>query len=196
MATNNIDVEKEIAPSRPITQSTRTSSSHDSISTDHSLVLDRATTQQIEPDADRASLTYTKTGASLATTGSRLPSFEVDFADDDPDDPRNWPMWYRGIVLACVSFATWVVVFYSTSYTASIPGMMEDLNIRSQPVATLGVTVYLLGLASGSLLLAPLSEIYGRRVVYIGALAFFTLMVLPCALGKSLAEILVVRYLG
>ena len=105
-------------------------------------------------------------------------------------------MWYRGIVLACVSFATWVVVFYSTSYTASIPGMMEDLNIRSQPVATLGVTVYLLGLASGSLLLAPLSEIYGRRVVYIGALAFFTLMVLPCALGKSLAEILVVRYLG
>jgi MFS family permease len=105
-------------------------------------------------------------------------------------------MWYRGIVIFAVSFGTWVVVLYSTSYTTSIPGMTQEFNITSQPVATLGITVYLLGLASGSLLLAPLSEIYGRRVVYIGALAFFTLMVLPCALGKSLAEILVVRYLG
>lgn len=77
-----------------------------------------------------------------------------------------------------------------------MPGMMEEFNITSEPVATLGVTVYLLGLASGSLILAPMSEIYGRRVVYIGSLAFFTLMVLPCALGTSLVEVLVVRYLG
>jgi len=32
--------------------------------------------------------------------------------------------------------------------------------------------------------------------VYLGSLSFFTLMVLPCALGKSLAEILVFRFLG
>lgn len=105
-------------------------------------------------------------------------------------------MWYRGVVLGTVSFATWVVVLYSTSYTSSIPGMMKEFNISSQPLATLGITVYLMGLASGSLILAPLSEIYGRRIVYIGSMAFFTLMVLPCALGNSLAEILVVRYFG
>jgi MFS family permease len=56
--------------------------------------------------------------------------------------------------------------------------------------------MYLLGLAVGSLVLAPLSEIYGRRPVYIGALAAFCLLVLPCALATSLAEVLVVRFFG
>ena len=34
----------------------------------------------------------------------------------------------------------------------------------SDPVVTLGLTAYLFGLAIGSLLLAPVSEIWGRRV--------------------------------
>jgi MFS family permease len=77
-----------------------------------------------------------------------------------------------------------------------MPGLMEEFHIESESIATLGVTMYLLGLAAGSLLLAPLSEIYGRRPVYIGALIFFCLMVLPCALATSLPEILVVRFIG
>jgi len=68
--------------------------------------------------------------------------------------------------------------------------------VTSEPVATLGVTVYLLGLAVGSLILAPLSEVYGRRPVYIGSLGFFSLMVLPCALAHSLPTVLVFRFLG
>ena len=77
-----------------------------------------------------------------------------------------------------------------------MPGMMEEFHITSKPVATLGVTMYLVGLAVGSLILAPLSEIYGRRPVYIGSLLFFCLMVLPCALATSLSEVLVVRFFG
>jgi MFS family permease len=100
------------------------------------------------------------------------------------------------MVIGFVSFSTWVVVLYSTSYTSSMPGMMAEFGVTNEPVATLGVTVYLAGLASGSLVLAPLSEIYGRRPVYAGSLFIFTLMVLPCALGTSLTEILVVRFLG
>jgi MFS family permease len=141
-------------------------------------------------------LTYTKTGTSIATNGSRIPSFEVDFEENDPDDPRNWPMWYKGLTMGAVSFSTWVVVLYSTSYTSSMPGMMKEFNEKSEPIATLGITMYLVGLAVGSLILAPLSEIYGRRPVYIGSLLFYTLLVLPCALATSLPEILIVRFFG
>lgn len=98
--------------------------------------------------------------------------------------------------MGAVSFSTWVVVLYSTSYTSGMPGMMKEFNETSEPVATLGITMYLVGLAVGSLILAPLSEIYGRRPVYIGSLLFYTLMVLPCALATSLSEILVVRFFG
>ena len=196
----NEDVEKY----RQTTASTATpishsNLSHDSINTDPLSPLERALTPDLETDAEhlaRPQITYTKTGTSLATTGSRLPSFEVDFAGDDPEDPRNWPLWYKGLTVGAVSYTTWTVILYSTSYTSSTPGMMKEFHETSEPVATLGVTTYLTGLAVGSLMLAPLSEIYGRRVVYIGSIIFFCLMVLPCALATSLPEVLVVRFFG
>ena len=161
--------------------------------------LERALTPNLYTEDEQTayqSITHTKTGASVATTGSRNPSFEVDFTDNDPDDPKNWPLWYRGVTIASVSYATWTVVLYSTSYTASMPGMMKEFHVTSQPIATLGITTYLVGLAVGSLILAPLSEQWGRRPVYLASLAFFCLMVLPCALAKNLPMILVIRFLG
>ena len=174
-------------------------SSHDTINSNSLSPLEYALTPDLETDAEhlaRPALTYTKTGASFATTGSRIPSFEVDFGAEDLDDPKNWPMWYKGLTIGAISYSTWTVVLYSTSYTTSMPGMMKDFHVTSEPVATLGVTVYLLGLAVGSLILAPLSEVYGRRPVYIGSLGLFSLMVLPCALAHSLPTVLVFRFLG
>ncbi|KAK6593818.1 major facilitator superfamily transporter [Botrytis cinerea] len=176
-----------------------TSLSSDSINSDPLAPLEQALTPNLETVAEQlahAQLSYTRTGTSYATTGSRNPSFEVDFEDNDPDDPRNWPLWYRSYTIFAVSFATWSTVLYSSSYTSSMPGMMKEFSVTSEPLATLGVTTYLLGLATGSLVLAPLSEIWGRRPVYIGSLAFFSLMVLPCALATSLGEVLGVRFVG
>jgi len=195
------DPEKEIhTSSSSPTHTAHSNSSHDSINSNPLSALERAlTATDLATEAERAArpaLTYTRTGASLATTGSRLPSFEVDFTEGDKDNPLNWPLWYRSIVIGAVSYSTWTVVLYSTSYTSSMPGMMEEFHVTSEPVATLGVTTYLLGLAVGSLILAPLSEMYGRRIVYAGSLAFYCLMVLPCALATSLSEVLVVRFFG
>lgn len=195
MSSDDIDKELHVSPRN----SHSSSSSSDSRDSNPLSPLERALTPDLSTEADqkhRPTLTQTQTGASVATTGSRIPSFEVDFTENDPDDPRNWPLWYRGMITFAVSFATLVVVMYSTSYTSSMPGMMKEFGINSEPVATLGVTMYLIGLAVGSLILAPLSEIYGRRPVYIGALAVFCLLVLPCALATSLSEVLVVRFFG
>ena len=58
------------------------------------------------------------------------------------------------------------------------------------------MTTYLLGLAVGSLFQAPISEIYGRRPVYIVSMLLFVLLVIPCGLAKTLPEILIVRFFG
>ncbi|KAK6582547.1 hypothetical protein PZA11_004955 [Diplocarpon coronariae] len=182
------------------THTSRSSFSHGSVNSDPLSPLERAlTATDLATEAEqfsRQALSYTKTGASLATTGSRLPSFEVEFSPEDPEHPLNWPLWYRGMVIGAVSYSTWTVVLYSTSYTTSMPGMMDEFNVKSESVATLGVTTYLLGLAVGSLVLAPLSEMYGRRIVYAGSLGVYCLMVLPCALATSLSEVLIVRFFG
>lgn len=141
-------------------------------------------------------LTSTITRTSVMTSASRPSSFEVDFGPDDREDPHNWPVWYRALMLGFVSFATWTTVLYSTSYTSGMPGMMKEFNEPNESVATLGVTTYMIGLATGSLVLAPVSEIYGREPVYIAALLFFCITTLPCALAKNLAQVQGVRFLG
>lgn len=51
-------------------------------------------------------------------------------------------------------------------------------------------------MASGSVVLAPLSEMYGRRPIYIIAMAIFVILIIPCALAQNMATILAVRFFG
>lgn len=85
---------------------------------------------------------------------------------------------------------------YSTSYTSGIPGMLLDFHVSSETVLVLGITTYMCGLAVGSVILAPLSEMYGRRPIYLVSLALFVVFVLPCALARNLEAILVTRFFG
>ncbi|KAI1249548.1 hypothetical protein MGN70_009161 [Eutypa lata] len=140
--------------------------------------------------------TRVRTATSFGSSASRPPDHEVVFDDDDPENPRNWSLWFRSWMIFAISYTTWVVVFYSTSYTASIPGLMEAFDVTSTPIATLGVTTYLLGLASGSLLVAPASELWGRKPVYVTCMTCFTLLVIPCCLATSLTEMIIVRFFG
>ncbi|OAL57265.1 MFS general substrate transporter [Pyrenochaeta sp. DS3sAY3a] len=133
-------------------------------------------------------------GITTTTTNATSdPRFEVDFDDDSPQD---WPIIKKAVVIFFMSFSTLIVVMYSTSYTSGIPGMMRTFGIQSKTLVVLGITTYLCGLAIGSLILAPLSEMYGRRPVYIISVAAFTVLVIPCALSNTLAQILVLRFFG
>lgn len=63
-------------------------------------------------------------------------------------------------------------------------------------MVTLGLTLYLIGLAVGSVILAPMSEMYGRKPVSVLSLLFFTLLIIPCGIGNSTAELIVPRLFG
>ncbi|MCJ1285099.1 hypothetical protein MMC26_004437 [Xylographa opegraphella] len=155
---------------------------------------EKALTPQISSRSER--LPLSRHATSIRTTGTTDPDFEVDWEQDDPENPRNWPIWYKGVVLGFISWSTWVVVVYSTSYTTGLAEMQTDFHISSEPVVTLGVTTYLIGLAIGSVVLAPISEIYGRRPVYMISMFLFMILIIPCGLATSLAEVLVVRFFG
>lgn len=157
------------------------------------LTLTRSVSRTSRPSISRELSRFTTHG----TTYTSDPSFEVDFEADSTEDPRNWPSWYKGLVVFSISFSTLVVVVYSTSYTATLEPMMRDFGVNGNTtIPILGVTTYLCGLAIGSLVLAPISETYGRRPVYAIALTCFFLLVLPCALAKNITTIIVVRLFG
>jgi multidrug resistance protein len=160
---------------------------------------DRALTPQVSRATARPQITRDLTLTKTTTAGTTVtldPGFEVDFEDGDPDDPRNWPLWYKALVIFAISYGTLMVVLYSTSYTAAIGAMMEEFNVSSEAVTTLGVTTYLFGLAVGSLILAPISETYGRKPVYAISMFFFVILILPCGLAQNMPTIIVARFFG
>ena len=74
--------------------------------------------------------------------------------------------------------------------------MQSEFDIASEPVVTLGVTTYLLGIALGVLVAAPLSEMCGRRIVFLISMTLFIVLVIPTGIGSSLAEVVAARFFG
>ncbi|KAJ5734952.1 uncharacterized protein N7483_000077 [Penicillium malachiteum] len=79
-------------------------------------------------------------------------------------------------------------------YTSGTEGIQKDFNISSDIVVLLGLTTNLFGLAIGSVILSSLSEVYGRRLVYLVSVTLFALMILPVALAKNIEAVLICRF--
>lgn len=45
---------------------------------------------------------------SVQTAGTNSPDFEVDYEENDPLNPREWPIWYKGVTIGFISWSTWV----------------------------------------------------------------------------------------
>ena len=79
-------------------------------------------------------------------------------------------------------------------YTSGVDGLKSTFGISSDIIVLLGLTTNLFGLAIGSVILSSLSEIYGRRYVYLSSAALFGLMILPVALANNIEAVLICRF--
>lgn len=105
-------------------------------------------------------LVRTGTRGTTASSMNRDPAFEIDWQDNDPENPRNWSVWYRGFIIFAISFGTLVVILYSTTYTTGISQMQHEFHIAQEPIVTLGVTTYLIGIAVGVSFLLGVLGVY------------------------------------
>ncbi|EXJ60836.1 hypothetical protein A1O7_04989 [Cladophialophora yegresii CBS 114405] len=121
--------------------------------------------------------------------------YVVEFIPDDPRNPMNWPDWKKWCLTMTVAVAALAVAFVSTAYTAAIEQINEEFG-SSQEVATLGVALFVLGFAIGPLLWAPLSELYGRQILFCGTYAVLTVFNAGAAGANSMASLIVMRFLA
>jgi len=114
---------------------------------------------------------------------------------DDPDNPRNWPISKRifhTIPPALFAFAT---TFGSSVYAPAAHDIMIRFHV-SHTSAMLPLSLYVIGLAFGPMIAAPLSETYGRRIVYRLSLPISMLFTLGAGLSKTFAGIVICRSLA
>ncbi|KAF5560473.1 major facilitator superfamily transporter [Fusarium phyllophilum] len=116
---------------------------------------------------------------------------------DDQDDkamPRNFPKSKKWLIVTLLSAITMVTPFASSISSPAMPAINKEFGNTNDMVATLSVTIYLLGYAIGPLFLAPLCETYGRKMILGVANAFFSIFQIGCALAPSITVLIVFRF--
>lgn len=72
----------------------------------------------------------------------------------------------------------------------------KEFELRNPKLPSLPTALYVLGIGSGPLVLAPFSELYGRRLIYLSSFACFTLLNVGCALSPNIAALSTLRFLS
>ncbi|KAI1409541.1 polyamine transporter 1 [Hypoxylon sp. FL1857] len=102
--------------------------------------------------------------------GTHDDPFIVDFIPDDPKNPMKFSETKKWSITALQAIAVLAVTFVSTAYSGGMSEVVKEFHI-SEEIGILGISLFVLGFALGPLVWAPLSEMYGRQILF-----FFTYM--------------------
>lgn len=154
-----------------------------------------------EDQLNRVASTRSHLSSAVSRTLSRTISNgqPVEVADldwDGPDDkanPFNWPArkkWFITMTAACSCLC---ISLGSSLYVEGVPELEEKWGI-SQTLGLSGLTFYLVGLALGPVVAAPLSEMIGRRLIYITLFPTSMLFFMGVGLAQNIRTVLVLRF--
>lgn len=128
-------------------------------------------------------------------SGTESDPYVVDYIPNDPRNPLEFSKLKKWFITISVAIATLAVAFVSSAYTGGVAQIMQEFR-SSQIVATLGVSLFVLGFAIGPLLWAPLSELYGRQYLFFGTYAMLTAFNAGAAGANNMAALIVFRFLA
>jgi multidrug resistance protein len=111
----------------------------------------------------------------------------------DPARPVNWSKSKKWQNIFSIAFLTFLTPFTSSIAAPAVHMIMGTFRSTNKVLGSFVVSVYLLGFAVGPLVLAPLSETYGRLYVYQVSTAIFILWNVACALAPNLGALLAFR---
>ncbi|KAK4150183.1 major facilitator superfamily domain-containing protein [Chaetomidium leptoderma] len=115
---------------------------------------------------------------------------------DGPNDPlhaQNWPFKKKLSTAVMLGFTTMTASFGSSIFSAATGAVGAEFGVSST-VSLLGVSLYVLGFATGPTLWAPLSELGGRRMPLVISMFGFSIFNIANAVGKDLQTVLITRF--
>jgi hypothetical protein len=130
---------------------------------------------------------------SYAGNGTDDDPYIVDYLHNDRQDAMNFSKGRKWAIAVLQSLSTFAVTFASSVYASGIEGVMQRFDVSAE-VATLGLSLFVLGFALGPLIWAPLSEVYGRKSIYVVSYAAYTVFSVAAACAPNITALLVLRF--
>jgi DHA1 family multidrug resistance protein-like MFS transporter len=94
-----------------------------------------------------------------------------------------------------LGYTTLVAAFASSIFSSATVAVSKQFDVSTE-VGLLGLSLYVLGFATGPTLWAPLSELRGRRLPIVLSMFGFSIFQIAVAAGKDLQTVLICRFWG
>ncbi|KAK5287360.1 hypothetical protein LTR43_010194 [Exophiala xenobiotica] len=108
-------------------------------------------------------------------------------------DAMNWSLGMKIYHTAIPCFLAFLITFSATATAPATSALMAEFNI-DRTKALLSGTLYMLGLAFGPLIMAPLSEFIGRRWLYLVTSSSIVAFAGGSGAAQNLATLLTCRF--
>ncbi|TVY82790.1 Polyamine transporter [Lachnellula suecica] len=116
-------------------------------------------------------------------------------APHNTENPRNWSAFKKARHIIPVALLCLSVTAGSSMITPGTFAIAYKFQV-SHTAALLPLSLFVLGLAMGPMLAAPISETRGRSIVYKASMPLYMLFILGAGLSESFAGLLVCRFLA
>ncbi|EHK46866.1 uncharacterized protein TrAtP1_010536 [Trichoderma atroviride] len=134
------------------------------------------------------------TSKNYSGDGTDSNPYIVEFQFQDPDNAMNFSPAKKWFIIFIVTLSVFAVTLTSSAYSGSANEILKQFHCSSELFA-LGISLYVLGFAIGPALWAPLSELYGRKILFITTHICMVAFVAGSAGANSMATLLVFRFL-
>ncbi|KAM5438220.1 MFS siderochrome iron transporter 1 [Microsporum canis] len=126
-------------------------------------------------------------------SGTEEDPYLVQWIPNDPRNPMNYSAVKKWSITFVVAIATLAVAMISSAYTGGAIKIAREFRADAE-VITLGVSLFVLGFAIGPLIWAPMSELFGRQVLFFGTYLALTAFNAGAAGSPNIQTLLVLRF--
>ncbi len=116
---------------------------------------------------------------------AEAPDHEFEVVLDETDNPQSMSTFRKWVIIVIISSASLCVTCASSVASFAEQGVAKDFHV-SHTVTILSISLFVEGLGLGPLLVGPLSEVYGRTIVYRISYAFFFVFSWPIAFAPNI----------
>jgi hypothetical protein len=143
--------------------------------------------------SDQGIVTQTVLHYEYPGIGVESDPYVVNWLEDDLRNPMNFSTRRKVGMTLATALATLVVSLSSSAYAGSIEQVINALHV-SDVVATLGLSLFVLGFSLGPLIWAPLGEHVGRQISFFISFLCLAAFTAGCAGARSITTLLILRF--
>lgn len=119
------------------------------------------------------------------------------FQPSSPLKPKNWSVKKKLIYTMSYSLVTFAAQLNSTTTSSVyfVKEMKHNYNIGRE-VSTLSISLYILGIAFGPMVFAPISEVYGRKIGVLIPFLISCMFTFATAISYNVPSLMICRFLA